>query len=180
MFQSTPPVRGATADFTLKISGKMVSIHAPRAGGDLKFTPGQKVRQSFNPRPPCGGRPQNLTRWINFWSVSIHAPRAGGDNGTGLMGEAGPVSIHAPRAGGDRHLPAPWPIGAWCFNPRPPCGGRRPGRAPTDHREPVSIHAPRAGGDSIASLALLVMLLFQSTPPVRGATLPSGGGFFGG
>ena len=35
----------------------------------------------------------------------------------------------------------------------------------------ISIHAPREGGDSTTELTLLYMLIFQSTPPARGATI---------
>ena len=35
----------------------------------------------------------------------------------------------------------------------------------------ISIHAPREGGDFGCSVRLFVCLIFQSTPPARGATL---------
>ena len=35
----------------------------------------------------------------------------------------------------------------------------------------ISIHAPRAGGDTCTIFLLLSLYLFQSTPPVRGATV---------
>ncbi|QTA93756.1 Uncharacterized protein dnm_098610 [Desulfonema magnum] len=34
-FQSTPPVRGATTNFVAAAFDLLVSIHAPRAGSDL-------------------------------------------------------------------------------------------------------------------------------------------------
>ena len=101
------------------------------------------------------------------------------------------ISIHAPRAGGDelmfrgRQIPAD-------FNPRPPCGGRQrrtarrtahckisihAPRAGGDRKfiekygsVVISIHAPRAGGDGMDTLFHAPFYLFQSTPPVRGAT----------
>ncbi len=55
-FQSTPPVRGATfAEFAAD-TGLVISIHAPRAGGDHQ----RQARPDSN-------------------DISIHAPRAGGD-----------------------------------------------------------------------------------------------------
>ena len=102
-----------------------ISIHAPRAGGDVDYfgvsadyilfqsTPpvrgatdnGQRnatARHNFNPRPSCGGR--RVVDKVPCYTeiISIHAPRAGGDfipryhNGKGVE-----ISIHAPRAGGD-------------------------------------------------------------------------------
>ena len=79
------------------------------------------------------------------------------------------ISIHAPRAGSDnsnhqknqdlQH-----------FNPRSPCGERpllcHNGSSPLT----ISIHAPRAGSDACFLLFRLLLLLFQSTLPVRGAT----------
>ena len=57
----------------------MISIHAPREGGDFMY--GTNIAKN---------------------DISIHAPREGGDNklnngdGAGLV-----ISIHAPREGGD-------------------------------------------------------------------------------
>ena len=58
------------------------------------------------------------------------------------------ISIHAPRAGGDP----------------PPAKGQ-------DLIIKISIHAPRAGGDGIAIERSETKKEFQSTPPVRGATV---------
>ena len=33
-----------------------ISIHAPRVGGDSKYTEQSAEYLDFNPRPPCGGR----------------------------------------------------------------------------------------------------------------------------
>ena len=80
-FQSTPPARGATpikAGFCLK---KLISIHAPREGGDFS---------SYS----------DLFHII----ISIHAPREGGDGGVLEMPEIPQISIHAPREGGDNCL----------------------------------------------------------------------------
>ena len=37
-------------------SWKTISIHAPRAGGDLVFDTVDGLKRNFNPRPPRGGR----------------------------------------------------------------------------------------------------------------------------
>ena len=63
-------------------STELISIHAPRAGGDDYWE-----------------TPQSL------FDISIHAPRAGGDGREGGHGLLFAISIHAPRAGGD--LPGP-------------------------------------------------------------------------
>ena len=60
------------------------------------------------------------------------------------------ISIHAPREGSDHFLM---------------------GQA-GDHR-PISIHAPREGSDEGHAVPVVVKNIFQSTLPVRGATLSS-------
>ena len=56
------------------------------------------------------------------------------------------------------------------FNPRSPCGERR--RTARERRRGlrISIHAPRAGSDVLRSLSVVLIIQFQSTLPVRGAT----------
>ena len=79
------------------------------------------------------------------------------------------------------------------FNPRPPCGGRPKAGSSKWSEYTISIHAPRAGGDFVLVIAVYPSILisihapraggdrsyqvppslaalFQSTPPVRGAT----------
>ena len=80
-------------------------------------------------------------------AISIHAPRAGCDHRQCQGVQQEPISIHAPRAGCDmastiRHNRAR------DFNPRTPCG--------------VRLRAIKAK---------YAALIFQSTHPVRGATI---------
>ena len=77
-FQSTRPVRGATARVRISQSQAKVSIHAPRAGRD------------------GDGWDSRL-----YDDVSIHAPRAGRDIVKVQLADKVGVSIHAPRAGRD-------------------------------------------------------------------------------
>ena len=124
-FQSTPPARGAThIDIGREVT-RIISIHAPREGGDAAALPdnasdqisihapregGDKRGQArikdfswnFNPRPPRGGRPGKTAVAIRTTVISIHAPREGGDLRNSLTGSLYPgISIHAPREGGD-------------------------------------------------------------------------------
>ena len=80
--------------------------------------------------------------------ISIHAPREGGDGEKpNTNNKENNISIHAPREGGDHEdkdtLRAAWKI---------------------------SIHAPREGGDNDADTTDELTVVFQSTPPARGAT----------
>ena len=169
-----------------------ISIHAPREGGDAEQTHPAAGPRDFNPRPPRGGRRHEFLRQLLGVLISIHAPREGGD----LPLLYPPllvisISIHAPREGGDHGpLGCRRPEGDFnprpprggrpvCgrsgavrhdFNPRPPRGGRRDILQRTDIIRTISIHAPREGGDSKIITTDEEVLLFQSTPPARGAT----------
>ena len=83
----------------------------------------------------------------------------------------------------------------WCFNPRPPHGGRHATTLTFQRTYEVSIHAPRTGGDTNwprswqtgkcfnprpphggrprSSSQGSTQSKFQSTPPARGATVPA-------
>ena len=147
-FQSTPPVRGATNVLAA------AAVRYPH----------------FNPRPPCGERPVVHGELTEHIRISIHAPRAGSDAPTLIApSEEYRISIHAPRAGSD------------------------PAKVYDNYVLMISIHAPRAGsddngnnkttpssdfnprppcGERLNSVeALEERMVFQSTPPVRGATI---------
>ena len=80
--------------------------------------------------------------------ISIHAPHAGSDAPRGGgKAEGVRISIHAPHAGSD------------------------PERALEGRGLRISIHAPHAGSDERDSLSTSTTSVFQSTLPMRGATL---------
>ena len=101
LFQSTPPMQGATEIAATYEDTSSVSIHAPYAGSDKRDGNTSAGRSCFNPRPLCrerhrqrpyqpGGicfnpRPLCRERLINsadsgrYTAVSIHAPYAGSD-----------------------------------------------------------------------------------------------------
>ena len=85
---------------------------------------------------------------VNF-DISIHAAREGGDHGDSAPPLTRKISIHAAREGGDpkEYLTAPIPQG-------------------------ISIHAAREGGDLRGTPPNRRFLIFQSTPPLKAATLP--------
>ena len=169
-FQSTRPVRGATRDqeasppsggFNPRApcgarhrlpSGERqnggVSIHAPRAGRDSMHELSPSSVKGFNPRAPCGARPS-----IPFFSAASLAFQSTRP----VRGATSSVFI----------VSAKYPS----FNPRAPCGARRdlPIAAPFDNL--VSIHAPHAGRDGLQAHSLVASSMFQSTRPMRGATL---------
>ena len=58
-----------------------------------------------------------------------------------------------------------------CFNPRAPYGARLRKMGFYDNQHGVSIHAPRTGRDRQGRKIMSLRIEFQSTRPVRGATL---------
>ena len=169
-FQSTHPVWGATRSSGRDAGAEGISIHAPRVGCDWLRT---------------GSGPMQV--------ISIHAPRVGCDESViacrldGIVFQsthpvwgatfqetrrqgAHQISIHAPRVGCDA-APRAGPATADNFNPRTPCGVRRPKRAPSLRCLWISIHAPRVGCDRNTVQVRVYNRKFQSTHPVWGATL---------
>ena len=129
----------------------------------------------FNPRAPCGARLPLFKNLFYVSCISIHAPLAGRDlcavieaNRQRVFQSTRPlrgattgvyqivknlcISIHAPLAGRDVSFTSGW-IPNTDFNPRAPCGAR-PGRQ-------------RKLGKLLG--------IFQSTRPLRGATVDNKG-----
>ena len=163
-------MRGATTAAARICSERSVSIHAPHAGrdfGSVLITSHPELFQSTRPVRGATTHDVNPAREV---IVSIHAPRAGRDPAYISVGRrkcmfqsTRPVrgatyechqrccdqyvSIHAPHAGRDwNHLRAGGLSDR--FNPRAPCGARRYVRS-----------------------VIIGSAMFQSTRPMRGATL---------
>ena len=77
LFQSTPPAWGATPDARGLYQGQMVSIHAPRVGGDAQRASTSSSAWSFNPRPPRGGRHLRGARAGDQVCFNPRPPRGG-------------------------------------------------------------------------------------------------------
>ena len=105
------------------------------------------ISQIFQSTHPLRGATHCFLTLKGNVFISIHAPLAGCDNlGGGVIG----------------HL--------LYFNPRTPCGVRPYVRGLVD-QDSISIHAPLAGCDVECGLRLIGYSQFQSTHPLRGATL---------
>ena len=127
LFQSTPPVWGATPGPGPHHPGGAISIHAPRVGGDGALQHKHIQLPQFQSTPPVWG--------------------------------ATPLTQRRCCAG-------------LYFNPRPPCGGRLGPPSDAQKSTLISIHAPRVGGDFSGIGNAIGSVIFQSTPPVWGATSP--------
>ena len=131
------------------VSEIVISIHAPREGGDSVTT--------FD--------------YAHASKISIHAPREGGD--LVLVGRISRQQQFqsTPPARGATQLGTPVSCHHSDFNPRPPQGGRLHGRGRRFADFVISIHAPRKGGDYSTPARAALTMSFQSTPPARGATI---------
>ena len=108
----------------LSLSGLIISIHAPRVGGDGTASAFDLHRGISIHAPRVGGDRMPEVHRLDLMAISIHAPRVGGDPHGGYpVFMAGVISIHAHRVGGDG-LTQVQLADELDFNPRPPCGGR--------------------------------------------------------
>ena len=146
-FQSTRPVRAATPGRQLPPQGGGISIHAARAGRDVRRPAALFRCHRFQSTRPVRAATWSTSRSISRWGISIHAARAGRDRLPVLLWDLViPISIHAARAGRDAHISARLavrrgfqstrPVRAATpaetqlarrrsdFNPRGPCGPR--------------------------------------------------------
>ena len=95
---------------------------------------------------PLAGDDRLTPRRASAALISIHVPLAGDDMPWTYVDKLTQISIHVPLAGDDSF----WPFPASAirhFYPRPPCGGRR-----------------------IADSAVIAIMQFLSTSPLRGTT----------
>ena len=192
VFRSAPPARGATTEFALDVGLRLVSIRAPRTGGDrmvsaasrawARFNPspphgGRQVTRRprgtesacFNPRPPHGGRPDRAARVLHLRRVSIRAPRTGGDMIGSTQSPLPTRFQSAPPARGATSRRSRRVRPSSQFQSAPSARGRH---FDPEHRAGVfgvSIRAPRTGGD-------VYIALHRPTPYLVSIRAPRTGG----
>ena len=193
-FNPRTPCGVRPKDASKYLAGFDISIHAPLAGCDHRFSFPVPTTVDFNPRTPCGVRPPKAVDTTVCRQFQSTHPLRGATTFCKLtFAQSLFQSTHPLR-------------GATCwdwwkltqrkyFNPRTPCGVRhwltafaarkirfqsthplrgatgKPFIVPTGYG--ISIHAPLAGCDCRILLRLGNTAIFQSTHPLRGAT-PSG------
>ena len=128
-FNPRPPRGGRRPWTSCDPTSPIISIHAPREGGDTLSPSPSGSPPDFNPRPPRGGRRQALhPAGQQIPDFNPRPPRGGRRDILRLAAHGRFISIHAPREGGDVELTDVAP------------------------KEIISIHAPREGGDCTTSL----------------------------
>ena len=146
-FQSTRPVRGATFWTRAMIQSSLFQSTRPVRGATRGRPAVCKRPNSFNPRAPYGARPSPSPPLPSLTGFQSTRPVRGATLAGDGVAERVAVSIHAPRTGRDGSHSS-WPAGY-----------------------AVSIHAPRTGRDGYRREPTWAAPRFQSTRPVRGATL---------
>ena len=123
----------------------------------------------FQSTPPVWGATRPAPEVTRAEGISIHAPRVGGDpQRLQKLRERRNFNPRPPCGGRPaRRLAGPFPNH---FNPRPPCGGRRYGRSSIRTYPPDFNPRPPCGGRLRAASSPISPRIFQSTPPVWGAT----------
>ena len=185
-------MRGATSTASLSQFWFCISIHAPHAGCDIEAIGIVQDRLDFNPRTPCGVRPHgDLRKPQRYIFQSTHPMRGATILFLRRLGAMN-ISIHAPHAGCDI-VDSSKRCKSRYFNPRTPCGVRHFLLWVARERIFISIHAPHAGCDLQQWLRPVIIGIsihaphagcdrsrastnnsrreFQSTHPMRGATL---------
>ena len=146
-FQSTRPVRGATAwDADQRKERYDFNPRAPCGARQPPRAAWRGGSRDFNPRAPCGAR---LDREIETSYDLNFKPRA--------------------PCGARPHTRGRYPGCVAFQSTRPVRGATSPPKTPP-FTQKISIHAPRAGRDHERSLQMATKTQFQSTRPVRGAT----------
>ena len=174
---------------------QIISIHAPLAGCDSASASADLIVPLFQSTHPLRGATTRSSPVPSIRVISIHAPLAGRDgiHGLGFRCHRGfqstrplrgaterklcvvltvIISIHAPLAGRDRQ-DVYGDHARRNFNPRAPCGAR-----PAIPRSSVSIALfqstrPLRGATMLVRLQQHRRPQFQSTHPLRGATSAS-------
>ena len=167
-FQSTLPLRGATATIVHHVKHLKISIHAPLTGSDFQSQGKDQQSEYFNPRSPYGERQLTGSLPLKFGLFQSTLPLRGATTPPAKVVRVLLISIHAPLTGSDRVAIVATPSGinfnprspygerlricrlsnkSADFNPRSPYGERRAGEILHAARARISIHAPLTGSD---------------------------------
>ena len=123
-FQSTHPLRGATARQVFHDLMLCISIHAPLAGCDPPSVKNKLNIVSFQSTHPLRGATGALHARLNNTHISIHAPLAGCD--CGRVRKTSITENFNPRTPcGVRQHESRKRVLQEYFNPRTPCGVRQ-------------------------------------------------------
>ena len=170
----------------------MISIHTPHAGSDSSLFREKRSYLYFNPHSPCGERlkPRESSGFLLAFQSTL--PMRGATDVQEAIKQAITISIHTPHAGSDQE--------AECslrrkvsFQSTLPMRGATTKEQMERYGAMISIHTPHAGSDELIFICIDIIqnfnphspcgerlctlqsgeykLVFQSTLPMRGATM---------
>ena len=155
----------------MEIGSIIISIHAPREGGDGGYVGIGASDKAFQSTPPARGATRSgraiVLRWCHF---NPRPPRGGRRLLHSLWPHMVNFNPRPPRGG--RPTPSSTLV-MWTghFNPRPPRGGRPDSDATMVDCETFQSTPPARGATRAFLYAPARHQIFQSTPPARGATV---------
>ena len=145
---------------------KFQSTHPLRGATSVRAT--RSRRKRFQSTHPLRGATPSEQRKCARTSFQSTHPLRGATDHRVLFWHAEPISIHAPLAGCDCCNRRPCE-GVRYFNPRTPCGVRPATTCPTGTQHIFQSTHPLRGA-TLAVIEATSILPFQSTHPLRGAT----------
>ena len=168
-FQSTLPIRGATArplvylhpavfQSTLPLRGA-TGLQSPYGADSDNFNPHSPYRerrmteitdfsyQVFQSTLPIRGATFYTTDGVLWMDISIHTPHTGSDWGLGRVMVSILISIHTPHTGSDFFRQRQSSGSRSNFNPHSPYGERREDILQIMCSALISIHTPHTGSD---------------------------------
>ena len=102
IFQSTLPVRGATASSPMRRAARSrFQSTLPVRGATGGYQIIRRTQKFQSTLPVRGATDTGLVDLFGTIIISIHAPRAGSDEAPAIEASKTYISIHAPRAGSD-------------------------------------------------------------------------------
>ena len=171
-FQSTRPIRGATSPGPCNT--RRYCDFNPRAPYGARLI-GPKNQRSipweFQSTRPIRGATVSPDQYDGDSTISIHAPHTGRDLrswGTSMIS----TIFQSTRPIRGATCSIDWRCAdAWISIHAPHTGRDRRGVCAVQGPSGISIHAPHTGRDATPQRTLRLSLLFQSTRPIRGATV---------
>ncbi len=150
-FQSTHPMRGATQNILTAYAIVGISIHAPHAGCDMLYAiTHMYILTKFQSTHPMRGATTRRKKATTLTDISIHAPHAGCDGHKGHhLCYRCRISIHAPHAGCDRLIRSLTLTISSVFQSTHLMRGATPDYSALSGLRRISIHAPHAGCDHL-------------------------------
>ena len=149
-----------------------ISIHAPHTGRDSLALIFCLISLTFQSTRPIRGATNGLSNNMLCNDISIHAPHTGRDSTWGApSATCWGFQSTRPIRGATRPACAR-PCRRAYFNPRAPYGARLKINIMLAVAQDISIHAPHTGRDYDSQQCVVHDYPFQSTRPIRGATVP--------